>query len=62
MKHCERERAALSDERPERWPMQIRLTPELAARLREDLAIMGEPLHTPHGGYGGAQTKDGIPC
>ncbi len=41
---------ALSHEEPDRCPMQISFTPEFASRLKNDLGLMDQDLHNPHGG------------
>lgn len=50
MKPRERVDKALRHEEPDRCPMQASFTPEFAARLRQDMALRGRPLHNPHGG------------
>jgi uroporphyrinogen decarboxylase len=50
MKHRDRVLAALNHIEPDRCPMQISFTPELAARVEADLELKGQGLHNPHGG------------
>jgi len=50
MKHRDRILMALNHEQPDRCPMQISFTPEFALRLRENLGMLGQDPHNPHGG------------
>jgi uroporphyrinogen decarboxylase len=50
MKHRDRVLMALNHEAPDRCPMQISFTPEFASRLKNDLGLIDEDLHNPHGG------------
>ncbi|MFP4303210.1 MAG: hypothetical protein ACLFQZ_14360, partial [Spirochaetaceae bacterium] len=50
LSHRERVQTALAKERPDRCPMQISFTPEFAARLQQERAGGGGPVHNPHGG------------
>lgn len=50
MKHRDRVALALSNEIPDRCPMQISFTPEFAARLANEIDVPSQKVHNPHGG------------
>lgn len=50
MKHRDRVLIALNHEQPDRFPMQISFTPEVASLLRLDKLKKDRAAHNPHGG------------
>lgn len=50
MKHRDRVEMALNHEAPDRCPMQISFTPEFASRLKQDMGLIDNDFHNPHGG------------
>jgi uroporphyrinogen decarboxylase len=50
MKPRERVALALAHEAPDRCPMQISMTPEFAARIKDSLELKDRSKHNPHGG------------
>jgi len=50
MKHRDRVQMALNHEEPDRCPMFVGFTPEMAARVNQDLGIQADEFHNPHGG------------
>lgn len=50
MKHRDRVQIALNHETPDRCPLFVGFTPEMAARVNEDLGIQEDDFYNPHGG------------